>query len=971
MANGICDVCGVRPATVRAQVVSDGQRQNMELCDVDYRRLARQQGRSSSPLESLFGGRGGSLFDDFFGGDFFGSGPGLSGDERAGAGRDPSDDRDRTGGEGDGGGRAIPVRSGRGSARGRGAQAGVADRLSKHAEEILQGAAREAAEAGRREVDTEHLLLALTESDVVRTILDQFKVSLDDLRRQVEQETPRGDAAPEEGGEIGVSPRVKDALARAFRASAEFGHSYVGPEHLLIGLAEEGEGLGSDVLRRYGLTPQAIRQQVTKVVGRGAEEGRVEAPTNTPNLDKYARDLTKLAREDKLDPVIGRAKEIETTIEVLARRKKNNPVLIGEPGVGKTAIVEGLAQRMVAGEVPEALRDKRLVELSINSMVAGSKYRGEFEERVQQILKEVTEAQDSLVLFIDEIHTIVGAGQGGGEGGLDIANVFKPALARGELNLIGATTLNEYQKHIEKDAALERRFQPVFVPEPTVAQTIMILRGLRDTMEAHHKVTITDEAVIAAAELSDRYITGRFLPDKAIDLVDQAAARVKISATARPVDVQELEAEVRQLKREQDYAASRKQFDRAQDIQAQHDARNKELQDATERWRRERGSASAEVKTEHIAQVVSKLTGVPVQELTTEEKQRLVHMEERLHQRVIGQDEAVRAVSDAVRLARAGLREGRRPVATFLFLGPTGVGKTELAKALAETVFGDEDAMVRLDMSEYMERHAVARLIGAPPGYVGYEEGGQLTERVRRRPYSVILLDEIEKAHPDVYNVLLQVFDDGRLTDGKGRVVDFTNTVLIATSNLGSDIIQRNLNLRGTAEDNQAKLKRELMDVLRGHFRPEFINRIDEIIVFHALARSEIRSIVELQLERVRRTAHGQGVDLVVDPSLLDHLAAAGFRPEFGARELRRLIRSELETQLARAMLAGEVHEGDRVLARWDGSQQKVVLEPQAKPDGEAKPAEGGAAGDHRNAVEVERDAQRGGADEAGQAAAE
>jgi ATP-dependent Clp protease ATP-binding subunit ClpC len=924
MANGICDVCNVRPATVRARVSSNGQSEILELCDVDYRRLARQQQRPSSPLESLFGGRG-SPFEDFFNDDFFASRSGRRDDAEA-----PAASGTR--------GASIPVGSGR-SRGGRGT--GLTENLSAHAEEILQGAARRAAELGRNEVDTEHLLYALTESDVVRTILDQFKVSVDELRRQIDQENRRGNRAEDETAEIGVSPRIKDALARAFAASREFGHSYVGPEHLLIGLAEEGEGVAADVLRRYGLTPQAIRQQVTKVVGRGAEEGRVETPTNTPNLDKYSRDLTKLAREGKLDPVIGRAGEIETTIEVLARRKKNNPVLIGEPGVGKTAIVEGLAQRIVGGEVPEALRDKRLVELSINSIVAGSKYRGEFEERLQQILKEVEEVQDSLVLFIDEIHTIVGAGQGGGEGGLDIANVFKPALARGELNLIGATTLNEYQKHIEKDAALERRFQPVLVPEPTVAQTIMILRGLRDTLEAHHKVTITDEAVIAAAELSDRYITGRFLPDKAIDLIDQAAARVKISATARPVDVQELESEVRQLKREQDYAASRKQFDRGKDLQAQHDAKSKELQEATEAWRRARGSGSAEVRTEHIAQVVSKLTGVPVSELTTEERERLVRMEERLHQRVIGQDEAVKAVSDAVRLARAGLREGRRPIATFLFLGPTGVGKTELAKALAETVFGEEDAMIRLDMSEYMERHAIARLIGAPPGYVGYEEGGQLTERVRRRPYSVVLLDEIEKAHPDVYNVLLQVFDDGRLTDGKGRVVDFTNTILIATSNLGSDIIQRNLRARGTEEDDQARLRRELMDVLRGHFRPEFINRIDEIIVFHALGRSEIRDIVRLQLERVKRTAHGQGVDLEIDDSLIEHLAAAGFRPEFGARELRRLIRSEIETQLARAMLANEVREGDRVRARWDGSQQKVLLEPQARPDAPA-PESGG-----------------------------
>ena len=924
MANGICDVCNVRPATVRARVSSNGQSEILELCDVDYRRLARQQQRTSSPLESLFGGRG-SPFEDFFNDDFFASRSGERDDAEAPAASGPR-------------GASIPVGSGR-SRGGRGT--GLTENLSAHAEEILQGAARRAVELGRNEVDTEHLLYALTESDVVRTILDQFKVSVDELRRQIDQENRRGNRAEDETAEIAVSPRIKDALARAFAASREFGHSYVGPEHLLIGLAEEGEGVAADVLRRYGLTPQAIRQQVTKVVGRGAEEGRVETPTNTPNLDKYSRDLTKLAREGKLDPVIGRAGEIETTIEVLARRKKNNPVLIGEPGVGKTAIVEGLAQRIVGGEVPEALRDKRLVELSINSIVAGSKYRGEFEERLQQILKEVEEVQDSLVLFIDEIHTIVGAGQGGGEGGLDIANVFKPALARGELNLIGATTLNEYQKHIEKDAALERRFQPVLVPEPTVAQTIMILRGLRDTLEAHHKVTITDEAVIAAAELSDRYITGRFLPDKAIDLIDQAAARVKISATARPVDVQELESEVRQLKREQDYAASRKQFDRGKDLQAQHDAKSKELQEATEAWRRARGSGSAEVRTEHIAQVVSKLTGVPVSELTTEERERLVRMEERLHQRVIGQDEAVKAVSDAVRLARAGLREGRRPIATFLFLGPTGVGKTELAKALAETVFGEEDAMIRLDMSEYMERHAIARLIGAPPGYVGYEEGGQLTERVRRRPYSVVLLDEIEKAHPDVYNVLLQVFDDGRLTDGKGRVVDFTNTILIATSNLGSDIIQRNLRARGTEEDDQARLRHELMDVLRGHFRPEFINRIDEIIVFHALGRSEIRDIVGLQLERVKRTAHGQGVDLEIDDSLIEHLAAAGFRPEFGARELRRLIRSEIETQLARAMLANEVREGDRVRARWDGAQQKVLLEPQARPDAPA-PESGG-----------------------------
>ena len=922
MANGACDICG-RPATARVRASVNGKVQNMELCDQHYREMVRRSGRSASPLESLFGRR--SLLDEFFGESGFGS---LFGDSplRGGAlgSMGDSDDAvvDATFGEG------APRR---GSRRGGGRT--IADRLSEQGNKLLQDAAQKAGEFGRSEVDTEHLLLALASSDVVKTILEQFKVDVDDLRRQIEKEAKRGDAKTE--GEIGVSPRLKDALNRAFIASNELGHSYVGPEHLLIGLAEEGEGLAAAMLRKLGLTPQALRQQVTKVVGKGAEEGRVETPSNTPDLDQFSRDLTKLARDGKLDPVIGRAREIETTIEVLARRKKNNPVLIGEPGVGKTAIVEGLAQRIVAGEVPEALRDKRLVELNINSMVAGSKYRGEFEERVQKILKEITEEKDSLILFIDEIHTIVGAGQGGGEGGLDIANTFKPALARGELNLIGATTLNEYQKYIEKDAALERRFQPVYVDEPTVAQTIMILRGLRDTLESHHKVTITDEAIIAAAELSDRYITGRFMPDKAIDLIDQAAARVKISATARPVDVQELEAEVAQIKREQDYAAARKQFDRAAELKKELEQKQKELDELLEIWKRDQASATAEVRADHVAQIVSKITGVPVTDLTTEEKDKLLKLEEKLHERVIGQEEAIRAVADAVRLARAGLREGSGPTATFLFLGPTGVGKTELAKTLAEVIFGDQDALIRIDMSEYGERHSVARLVGAPPGYVGYDEGGQLTEKVRRRPYSVVLLDEIEKAHPDVYNILLQVFDDGRLTDGKGRVVDFTNTIIIATSNLGSDIIQRNLTKRGSSEFDEAKQKSELMEVLRGHFRPEFINRIDEIIVFHSLNQSEIRQIVELQLNRVKRTALTQGVELELDVSVVDHFGAVGFRPEFGARELRRLIRSELETELARELLSGRIEDGDKVRVAWSADEQKVVFEKIARDTGD------------------------------------
>ncbi|WP_135451160.1 MULTISPECIES: ATP-dependent Clp protease ATP-binding subunit [Tabrizicola] len=934
---GKCDICG-KPATVRVRASVNGRTQNMELCDEHYREVLRRQGRTASPLESLFGRRGG-LFEEFFGDQPFRSlmeDAGFDLPPLGAAAGDGDDDEvvDATFGD-----EAPRARS----ARRQGG--GFASKISEQAEKLLQEAARHAADMGRSEVDTEHLLLALTGSEVVRTVLDQFKISVDQLKSQIEAEAKRGEKPHE--GEIGVSPRVKDALSRAFGASTDLGHSYVGPEHLLIGLAEEGEGLAANMLKKLGLTPQALRQQVARVVGKsGAEDGKAEAPTNTPELDKYSRDLTKMARDGKLDPVIGRAAEIETTIEILARRKKNNPVLIGEPGVGKTAIVEGLAQRIVEGSVPEAIRGKRLVELNINSMVAGSKYRGEFEERVQKILKEVTDHQGEMILFIDELHTIVGAGQGGGEGGLDIANVFKPMLARGELNLIGATTLNEYQKHIEKDAALERRFQPVMVPEPTVAQAIMILRGLRDTFEAHHKVTITDEAIVAAAELSDRYIQGRFLPDKAIDLIDQAAARVKLSATARPVEVQEIEAELHQLRREQDYAAARKNYDKAAEIGKQIEAKEATLKELTEAWEKARATGTAEVLATHVAQIVSKLTGIPVDELTEEERAKLLKMEERLHERVIGQEEAIRAVSDAVRLARAGLREGSKPVATFLFLGPTGVGKTELAKALAEVVYGDEDAMIRIDMSEYMEKHTVARLIGAPPGYVGYDEGGQLTEKVRRKPYSVILLDEIEKAHPDVYNVLLQVFDDGRLTDGKGRVVDFTNTIIIATSNLGADRIQKRLLLRGTAAEQPEKLKAELMEVLRGHFRPEFLNRLDDIIVFHSLTKDEIRQIVLLQLGRVTRTAQSQGVKIIFDDSLIDMLAAEGFRPEYGARELKRQIRSLVETRLARAMLGGEVAQGDQVRISWDKTAEQVRIEPvtTARPAAEAaeNPPSGG-----------------------------
>ncbi|NPT36900.1 ATP-dependent Clp protease ATP-binding subunit [Paraburkholderia xenovorans] len=903
MAEHLCELCGVRPATIRVAVIQGGRRRQLDVCDYHYAQLTRHQ-RQVSPLESLF--RGG-LFEGLLDSGMDGSGP------------EPAATRH------DG-----PVNKG----------VDLQQHFSDQAKEILQRAAERAVQFGRHEVDTEHVLYELVESEAVQRILSALKISASDLQKHIEANAPKGhptSKAPQ--GEISVSPRLKSALERAVIASREFGQNYVGPEHILTGLAEVTDSFAGDLLMKYGLSSHQLRQQTLKQAG---QEEAAQAPSNTPQLDKYSRDVTRLAREGKLDPVIGRSKETETLVEVLARRKKNNPVLIGEPGVGKTAIVEGLAQRMISGDVPETLREKRLIELNVNSLVAGSKYRGEFEERVRQVMDEIAAHKDQLVLFVDEVHTIVGAGQGGGEGGLDIANVFKPPMARGELNLIGATTLAEYQKYIEKDAALERRFQPVLVGEPSVEQTIGILRGLRDRLEAHHKVTILDEACVAAAELSDRYVTGRFLPDKAVDLIDQAAAREHLSSTSRPAEVLELESEIAQIRREQEYAASHKQFERAKALGEQLSGKQTRLDDATQAWKRRVSTSTAEVTRTLVAEIVAKMTGIPVADLTQEEKTRLLQMEDRLHRRVIGQEEAISAVSDAVRRSRAGLQARHQPLAVFLFLGPTGVGKTELAKALAEVVFGDEDAIVRIDMSEYMERHAVARLIGAPPGYVGYDEGGQLTERVRRRPHSVILLDEIEKAHPDVYNVLLQVFDDGRLTDGKGRVIDFANTLIIATSNLASDVIMGTPRKRpgfiaadnDLAADKGARKNRQpdgvregVMTVLRSHFRPEFLNRIDEIIVFESLNADQIRSIVRLQLDKVAHIAKSQDIDIVFDDSIVDQLAKEAYRPEYGARELRRRIRQVIENPLAKQMLDGAVREGNRVVCRFDPLADDTVFE--------------------------------------------
>ena len=866
--NELCDICGIRPVTHRVQVTQNGQMAELNVCDIDYQRL-RQQAGSSSPFESLFSG--GNPFNSF---------------EQA---------------------FARPERQ---------QAAGLETLLSDTAKDIIQEAGNVAHKFGRREVDTEHLLYALADNDVIAEILNQYKLKPSDIKGYIDANAPKGKQTTTED-EMGVSPRVKSVLQGAYQISRELGHSYIGPEHLLIALAVEPDGMAHEVLEKYGLSPESLRAKTTKVVGQGAEGGKVETQTNTPQLDKYSRDLTQLAKAGKLDPVIGRNDEIQTTIEILSRRTKNNPVLIGEPGVGKTAIVEGLAQRIEAKEVPEVLEGKRVVELSLMSVIAGAKYKGEFEERIKAVIDEIVEHKDELIVFVDEVHTMVGAGGGGSEGGMDVSNIMKPALARGELHLIGATTLNEYQKYIEKDSALERRFQPVMVPEPTIEQAIEIIRGLRDSYEAHHKVKIDDSAVTAAVHLSDRYITSRFLPDKAIDLIDQAAARVRIASDTRSAEIAKYEDDIARLSREEESARNHKKTDEAKKLKKEIETLTKQKDELMEAWKREKGVSTAVVTSADVAQVVSKLTGVPVTELTEEEKQKLLTLEDKIHQRVVGQNEAVQAVSDAVRLSRAGLTQGSRPIANFLFLGPTGVGKTELAKALAWSVFGNEDAMIRIDMSEYMERHAVSRLVGAPPGYVGYDEGGQLTEAVRRRPYSVILLDEIEKAHPDVYNILLQVFDDGRLTDGKGRVVDFTNTIIIATSNLGSAQIIENDKATGKDKKDKKTLKAELMEVLRGHFRPEFINRIDDIIVFDSLSEDEIKNIVRLQLEKVAQLLAEKGVSITFSDALVDDLAKRGYQPEFGARELRRLIKTEIENLLARKLLAGELKEGARVIVNY------------------------------------------------------
>ncbi|MFI9227177.1 ATP-dependent Clp protease ATP-binding subunit [Streptomyces rimosus] len=787
--------------------------------------------------------------------------------------------------------------------------------LSDAAQELLATAGGRAAEDGA-DLDTVHLLWAAAQADPGRRLLAQAGADPDALVAQVEQSLPAGDGVEEPR----LTPAAKRALLRAHAKSQEAGASYIGPEHILAAVVEDPSSGAAGMLGPEGAG--ARRDRGGPGGGGGGSAGG--GSSATPTLDEYGHDLTEEARAGRLDPVVGRAQEIEQTVEILSRRSKNNPVLLGDPGVGKTAIVEGLAQRVVSGDVPKTLRDRRVVAVDLPGLVAGSKYRGEFEERLKKVIDEVTEAQESIILFIDEIHTVVGAG-GGGEGAMDAGNILKPALARGDLSLVGATTLEEYRKNIEKDAALERRFQPVIVPEPTVDETVEILQGLRDAYEAHHGVRFTDAALESAAVLSDRYITDRFLPDKAIDLLDQAGARVALRGGDSP-EADEVQDELTRLNREKDEAVHNEDYDRAAGLKRQID----ETQERLSGLDGERAPV-AEVTEEDIAEVVSRRTGIPVAQLTATERERLIRLEETLHARVVGQDEAVTAVAQAVRRGRAGMGDPDRPTGSFLFLGPTGVGKTELAKAIAEILFGQEDRLIRFDMSEFQERHTVSRLVGSPPGYVGYDEAGQLTEAVRRKPYSVLLFDEVEKAHPDVFNLLLQVLDDGRLTDAQGRTVDFRHTVVIMTSNLASQLI---LNHHGAVDE----IRDDLMAELRSHFRPEFLNRIDEVVVFHALTRENLVRIVDLLLERSRRRLHAQQVGLQVTERAKEWLAEQGYQPEFGARPLRRTIQTELDNRLSNMLLDGQVGPGDTVTCDVRDGQLECKVTPGSREES-AEPA--------------------------------
>ncbi|MDR5695590.1 MAG: ATP-dependent Clp protease ATP-binding subunit [Armatimonadota bacterium] len=810
------------------------------------------------------------------------------------------------------------------------------ERFTERARRVIILAQEEAKRLNHSAVGTEHILLGIIREGegVASKVLESLNINPDRLRAEVESAIGRGERTPYE--EVAFTPRAKKVLELALDEARRLGHNYIGTEHLLLGLIREGEGVAARILEAMGADLERVRAQVVYLLGEEGTTSYTRQASKTPTLDEFGRDLTKLAREGKLDPVIGREREIERVIQVLSRRTKNNPALIGEPGVGKTAITEGLAQRIVRGDVPEVLRHKRVVQLDLAALVAGTKYRGEFEERMKKVMDEIRKAQGEVILFIDELHTLVGAGAA--EGAIDASNILKPALARGELQCIGATTLDEYRKYVERDAALERRFQPILVKEPTVEQTIEILRGLRERYEAHHGVTITDEAIVAAATLADKYIRDRYLPDKAIDLMDESASKIRLQASFLPQELRQAMERVERVKREKEEAIKNQDFERAAQLRDKERVLRQKLEELESSWKAQRGKDLTKVTAEDIAEVVSAWTGIPVTRLVEEETQKLLRMEEALHKRIVGQDEAVQAVSRAIRRARAGLKDPRRPIGSFIFLGPTGVGKTELARALAEFLFGSEDALVRIDMSEYSERHTVSRLVGAPPGYVGYEEGGQLTEAVRRRPYSVVLFDEIEKAHPEVFNILLQILDDGRLTDAQGRTVDFRNTVIIMTSNVGAPQLDREVGIGFRAmrdeledyEDIYKRMKTHVMEELRRTFRPEFLNRIDEIIVFRALTRQQVKEIVGILMERVAKELRDQGIEVELTEAAKEVLAKEGFDPAFGARPLRRAIQRLVEDQLSDEILRGNFKSGDVVVI--DAREGRIVFEKKREP---------------------------------------
>ena len=820
------------------------------------------------------------------------------------------------------------------------------ERFTDRARRVVVLAQEEARGLNHNYIGTEHILLGLIHEGegVASKALESLGISLEAVREQVQEIIGQGQQAPT--GHIPFTPRAKKVLELSLREALQLGHNYIGTEHILLGLIREGEGVAAQVLVKLGADLSRVRQQVIQLISgyQGGKEGASGGggstqggpaegtPAGSLVLDQFGRNLTSAAREGKLDPVIGREKEIERVMQVLSRRTKNNPVLIGEPGVGKTAVVEGLAQDIVRGEVPETLKDKQLYTLDLGALVAGSRYRGDFEERLKKVLKEIRTRGD-IVLFIDEIHTLVGAGAA--EGAIDAASILKPMLARGELQVIGATTLDEYRKHIEKDAALERRFQPIQVAEPTLPHTIEILKGLRDRYEAHHRVSITDAALVAAANMADRYINDRFLPDKAIDLIDEAGARLRIRRMTAPPDLREFDERIATVVREKESAIDGQDFEKA--ARLRDDEKNLRADKAKREaeWKSGDMDVIAEVDEELIAEVLAASTGIPVFKLTEEESSRLLHMEDELHKRVVGMDDAIKALSQAIRRTRAGLKDPRRPGGSFIFAGPTGVGKTELAKTLAEFLFGDEDSLIQLDMSEYSEKHTVSRLFGSPPGYVGYEEGGQLTEKVRRKPFSVVLFDEVEKAHPEIFNSLLQVLEDGRLTDSQGRMVDFKNTVIIMTTNLGTrDITKGSLGFSAGPDtrSDYDRMKAKVIDELKQHFRPEFLNRVDDTIVFPQLSQAEIVQIVDLEIAKLDKRLKDKDMGLVLTPDAKNLLATKGYDPVLGARPLRRTIQREIEDVLSEKILFGELKAGEIVAVDATGEGKDAVFTFEGAP---------------------------------------